>query len=195
MNILVVYCHPRKQSFNHAIKEAAVQRLQAQGHEVQVADLYAEGFQPAMNIDDFAQFESEPMPTEILREQQRVEWSDGVVFIFPLWWWSLPAMLKGWIDRVMSYGWAYDDPMDPHSGPLNERRILVLMTAGASRAQLEKRDYDKAFHTQVEVGIWDYCGFRDYHLHIFDRINGEETLEQRQGYLKQAGELCAQTFT
>ena len=194
MKILVVYCHPKRDSFNFALKETVVRKLESSGHEVRVADLYAEGFQPAMTVEDFAQFDREPMPDEILSEQQRVEWSDGIIFIFPLWWWSLPAMLKGWIDRVMCYGWAWEDPMDPHSGPLTERKILVLMTAGASRAQLAKRNYDKAFHTQVEVGIWDYCGFRDYRLRVFDRINGDETPEQMKRYLREAEQLCAENF-
>ena len=61
------------------------------GHQVKVADLYAEGFQPAMIEADFAQFAGEPLPIAIQAEQARVEWSDAMIFIFPLWWWSMPA--------------------------------------------------------------------------------------------------------
>ena len=195
MKILIVYCHPRQNSFNHAILENTLEELQSVGHEVKVADLYTENFQPALIAEDYVQFERKPMPEDVQREQQRVEWADGIVFIFPLWWWSLPAMLKGWIDRVMCYGWAWEDPMDPKSGSLEERKILVLMTAGASQEQLAKREYDKAFHTQIEVGIWDYCGFRDYHMQVFDRIHDDTDPDRLKNYLVQAREICIQTFS
>ena len=104
-------------------------------------------------------------------------------------------MLKGWIDRVMCYGWAWEDPMDPSSGALDERRILVMMTAGASKGQLAKREYDKAFHTQVEVGIWDYCGFRDYQMRVFDRIGDAPDREMLQSYLQEAETLGREYFS
>jgi putative NADPH-quinone reductase len=83
------------------------------------------------------------------------------------------------------------DPMDPSSGSLAEREILVLMTAGASQAQLAKRDYDRAFHTQVEVGIWDCCGFRDYRLHVFDPVHDEAKPDRLKRYLREAGQGAA----
>jgi NAD(P)H dehydrogenase (quinone) len=191
VKILVVYTHPVADSFNRAILQATLRGLESAGHDVKVADLYAENFQPAMIAEDFVQFEMKPMPAEILAEQERVEWSDAIVFIFPLWWWSVPGMLKGWIDRVMSYGWAWYDPTDPLSGTLNERKILVLVTAGASHAQLAKRKYDESFHTQLNVGTWDYCGFRNVTTRIFDRVTDDAPAGLLEGYLLEAEELAA----
>ncbi|MGI9353316.1 MAG: NAD(P)H-dependent oxidoreductase [Rhizobiaceae bacterium] len=193
MKVLIVYCHPVKGSFNRAILGAVEKGLAQAGHETQVADLYAENFQPAMTEEDFGQFDNQPMPAEILKEQARVEWSDAIIFIFPFWWWSLPAMLKGWIDRVMSFGWAWVDPSDPDSGYLKDRKVLILTTAGASAKALAKRGYDAAFHTQLNVGVCEYCGFKDVTTHMFHEVHQNTPQEQHEQYLGEAQEL-ARTF-
>ncbi len=194
MKVLIVYTHPVKKSFNRAILEAVKESLIEAGHEVKIADLYDEGFQPAMTEEDFNQFNDKPMPADVQREQARVEWSDAMVFIFPFWWWSLPAMLKGWIDRVMSYGWAWIDPAKPDAGYLKDRKLLVLTTAGASARALAKRGYDTAFHTQLNVGICEYCGFKDVTNHMFCEIDGS-TEDIRKRYLEKAGELARKFIT
>jgi NAD(P)H dehydrogenase (quinone) len=191
MKVLIVYTHPVPDSFNRGILNATLKGLETGRHEVKVADLYAENFQPAMTEGDFVQFEFKPMPAEIQAEQARVEWSDAIIFIFPLWWWTMPAMLKGWIDRVMSYGWAWLDPADPKSGSLGERRILVMVTAGASRQQLAGRRYDESLHTQLNVGTWDYCGFRDVTTRIFDQVTRDAPGARLEAYLAEAEQLAA----
>jgi NAD(P)H dehydrogenase (quinone) len=194
MKVLIVFTHPVKTSFNRALLKVTVKGLEAAGHEIKVADLYAENFQPAMTVGDFVQFEDKPMPDEILAEQARVEWCEAMVFIFPLWWWSLPGMLKGWIDRVMSYGWAWVDPADPLSGTLKERKILVMVTAGSSHAQLAKRKYDEALHTQLNVGTWNYCGFRDVTTRVFDQVTDEVPRAKLEQYLAEAEQIARQLF-
>jgi NAD(P)H dehydrogenase (quinone) len=194
MNVLIVFTHPKRECFNRKLLNAVISGLEAAGHEYQVADLYAENFQPAMIEEDFAQFDRKPMPPEILAEQKRVEWSDAVIFIFPLWWWSVPAMLKGWIDRVVSYGWAWENPLDPSSGYLDERKILVLISAGASLAHLAKRDYDKALDIQLNTGTWDYCGFRDVTTHIFESVHEESPNSLFEQYFSEAEEMARNLF-
>lgn len=189
-NVLVVYTHPVKTSFNRAILAEVEKGLAEAGHSIKVADLYAEGFQCAMTEEDFGQFEDKPLPADILKEQARVEWSDAVVLIFPMWWWTVPAMLKGWIDRVMSYGWAWFDPEDPNSGFLKDRKVLVLTTAGATEAALEKRGYDTAFHTQLNVGTFDYCGFKDVTTRIFYEVDDPSADALRRAYLDEARALA-----
>ncbi len=148
------------------------------GHETKTADLYAEGFSPAMVDADFAQFDDAKMPQDVLAEQARVEWSDAMILIFPYWWWSLPAMLKGWIDRVFSYGWAWVDAAAPEKSPLPPRPILVLCSAGATQAQIAKRGYDVAFRTQLETGTINYWGTRDVTLKMLYNINDDTPKEQ-----------------
>lgn len=194
MNILIVYTHPLEKCFNRLVLERTERALQYSGHAVKTADLYAENFQPAMLKQDFDQFELKPMPAEIIAEQERVEWSDGLVFIFPVWWWSVPGMLKGWIDRVMSYGWAWLDPSDPSSGTLRERPILVMATAGASAEAFAKRKYDQAIETQLNVGTWDYCGFRDVTTRIFHDLHDASPKSLGDNYLEEVPGLCASVF-
>jgi NAD(P)H dehydrogenase (quinone) len=100
MRVLVVFCHPRRASFTGDVLDRVVAGLGEAGHAVDVADLYREGFQPVFGDEDYAQFEGGAMGADVLREQERVERSDGIVLVFPVWWWSFPAMLKGWFDRV-----------------------------------------------------------------------------------------------
>ena len=100
-------------------------------------------------------------------------------------------MLKGWIDRVMSYGWAWVDPKDPDSGSLSQRKILVLATAGDSVEGFAKRGYDIAFHTQLNVGTWDYCGFKDVTTRIFHEVGPETPEPVLQAYLDEAQSLAA----
>ena len=100
MHLLAVFCHPRRDSFTGALLDSFASGVREAGHQVELADLYREGFDPSFRAEDYAQFRSEPMPGEILAEQRRVDRADALAFVFPVWWWSFPAMLKGWIDRV-----------------------------------------------------------------------------------------------
>lgn len=192
-NVLVVYTHPIKDSFNRAVLKEVVKGLKEAGHVVDVADLYSEEFQPAMTKADFAQHKDKPPPADVLREQARVEWSDAIVLIFPLWWWTMPAMLKGWIDRVMTYGWAYVDAEVPGSATRKDRDLLVLTTAGTSQEALAKREYDKAFHTQLNVGVFNYCSLGKARTRIFCDVNEESPKKLLHGYLDEARTL-ARTF-
>ncbi len=189
MNVLVVIAHPVKSSFNHSLLKAVANGLNDAGHEARIADLVAEGFQPVMTEEDFGQFDNMPPPADVRAQQERIEWSDAIIFIFPIWWWSLPGILKGWIDRVMTYGWAWVDPADPDSGHLRHRKILVLATAGASAEAFAKRGYDVSLHTQLNIGTWDYCGFKDVTTRIFHDLHDETPQSLRNEYLEAAYEM------
>lgn len=103
MNHLIVYAHPRKESFNHAIMETAVQGLQEKGHEVVVRDLYAMEFEPVISNSEILGGIGE----DIEQEQEYLKWADVIIFIYPIWWTGLPAIVKGYIERVFTYGFAY----------------------------------------------------------------------------------------
>src|SRR4030042_6427342 len=107
MKVLVFYAHPFPKSFNHAVLERFTQGLQSKGHAVEILDLYDSGFNPLLTAGDLASLQGGEVPADIKAEQTRVSGAEGLAFIFPLWWSSMPAMLKGWIDRVFSLGFAY----------------------------------------------------------------------------------------
>jgi NAD(P)H dehydrogenase (quinone) len=149
MHALIVYAHPERTSFTAAMKDAAEATLTALGHSVDVSDLYAERFDPVAGRHDFqsaadpARFHyqteqlhaaaTQGFADDILREQTRVARADLMLFVFPLWWGGLPAILKGWFDRVMAYGFAYADGKRFDAGYFRGRRALMGACTGGTR--------------------------------------------------------------
>lgn len=192
MRILVVFAHPRRQSFTGRVLDAFLDGLDAAGHEVRLADLYAEGFQPLLVEDDYAQFVGRPMPADVLREQERVEWSEGIALVFPVWWWSFPAILKGWFDRVWSAGWAYALENEPEGSLLEPRKFVVLCPAGSSERQFHKYGYATSFRNILEVGTLSYCGVEEVETHLFFDVHWD--LEATESYPAQAREIGRSAF-
>lgn len=147
---LIVHAHPEPTSFSAALKDTAVQALEDAGCAVTVSDLYAERFDPVAGRHDFVtardsdrfHYQSEQLhawetggySAEIAREQARVDEADLMILTFPLWWGGVPAILKGWFDRVLSYGFAYRDGRRFESGYLRGRSaILGVVTGGTPK--------------------------------------------------------------
>jgi NAD(P)H dehydrogenase (quinone) len=147
--------------------------VRAAGHSVEIADLYAEGFDPLLRHADYAQFEHKPMPEDVRREQARVERSDALMFVFPVWWWSFPAMLKGWFDRVWSEGWAYSFTPERSRGLLTYRPVLMLCVAGSRYVTYEKYGYDQAMRTQIDIGVMSYAGLHDVRSQFFYEVDDD----------------------
>jgi NAD(P)H dehydrogenase (quinone) len=158
MHVLVVFCHPKRASFCGLVLERLTQGLVASGHSFEVADLHAEGFEPVFLESDFVQFEGGTLPASILAEQARVDRSDAIAFVAPIWWLGLPAMLKGWFDRVWSNGWAYEFENDPEGSLLRPRPFAFVFTAGGSRGSYARHGYDAALDTILRVGVLSWCG-------------------------------------
>jgi NAD(P)H dehydrogenase (quinone) len=157
------------------------------GHEVELADLYGEGFDPRLRPEDYAQFEGGTMPDDVLVEQARVERAAALVLAFPVWWWSMPAMLKGWIDRVWSEGWAYSFEPGHSRGLLPDRPAQLLCVAGSRERTYRKYGYDVAMHTQLEVGMLGYCGIRSVEAAYFYEV--DDDAESRPRHLETARRL------
>jgi NAD(P)H dehydrogenase (quinone) len=107
MKHLIIYSHPNSKSFCHAILDNVEEVLAAKKHDIVVRDLYALGFDPVLKAGDLADFQSGKIPADIKAEQNYIAWSDIMTIIHPVWWTGLPAMMKGYIDRVFSYGFQY----------------------------------------------------------------------------------------
>lgn len=135
MRILLVYCHPVPESFAASIRDETIASLEARGHEVRLLDLYAIGFDPVMGAEERRRYNHLPAEHHPLPEQiAHLRWAEGLVFVYPTWWYGLPAMLKGWLDRVWAPGVAFSMP-EPNAkiGPLmtNVRLLGVITTCGA----------------------------------------------------------------
>ena len=182
-NALWVSAHPRSDSLTATLRDAGVARLRADGWSVDVADLYAEGFDPVLVEEGGA---------DVRAEQRRLVAADLVVLQFPLWWYGPPAMLKGWIDRVFERGFAYDVP-DPATGRnrkygdggLAGRRALAVVTAGDRAGSISPRgisgDVEDLFWPLLHGTFW-YTGMEALAPHLITDVHGIDTEEvQRLG--------------
>jgi NAD(P)H dehydrogenase (quinone) len=177
MNVLIVYAHPEPTSFTAAIKDAAVSALSAAGHRVEISDLYGEEFNPVAGRHDFIHaadrtrfhYQSEQLHAsttggfvpDLVREQRRLMRADLLVFVFPLWWGGLPAILKGWFDRVCAYGVAYADGKRFEKGYFVGRRaVLGLTTGGTIERFSQGGSYGEMQHVLYSVRrcILEYLG-------------------------------------
>jgi NAD(P)H dehydrogenase (quinone) len=192
VRILVVFAHPKRDSFTGRILDSFVAGLEQAGHVAEVADLYSEGFQPLLVPEDYAQWEDRPMPADVLREQARVERSDGIALVFPVWWWSMPAILKGWFDRVFCAGWAYSEDYDPEGSLLPGRKFVLLCPAGSSEGHYSKYGYDEMFLRLFEVGTLSYCGVTECEVHVLFEVYWDKELTE--SYIPRAHEIGRSAF-
>lgn len=183
MKILVVFDHPRRRSFCGAVLDRLVEGLAGAGHATEIADLRAEGFDPRLPPDDEPDWNDagKVYSDAALAEQARVMRNDALAFVFPVWWWSLPATTKGWIDRVWNNGWAYGARKLPH------RKALLVGTAAGTADGYAARGYEQAMRVQLLTGIMEYCGIAEAELHLlFDVLADEPT---RHAHLSRARKL------
>jgi NAD(P)H dehydrogenase (quinone) len=136
MNVLVVYCHPVPESYVAALKDAVLAGLAEAGHAVRLVDLYGEDFRPHMSADERRGYhEAGANETPVAEHVANLRWADALVFVYPTWWYGLPAMLKGWMDRAFVPHVAFTMPTETQGirGNLrNIRRVDVVTTCGAT---------------------------------------------------------------
>ena len=110
MRALVIYCHPRQGSFTEAVRDVVLEKLTAIGAEVRLRDLYAEGFDPVLSAREHEIYEDEALNrAPVVSHCADLAWCDTLIFVYPTWWYGLPAMIKGWLDRVLVPGLAFSD--------------------------------------------------------------------------------------
>jgi len=148
MNALIVYAHPEPHSFNAALRDAALNVLEEQGHTVEISDLYAMDFNPVVDRSDFLTrydeghfnvsleqrhaYANGGLAPDIASELEKLQRADLLILHFPLWWFGMPAILKGWIDRVFVSGAVYGRSAMFEFGKFCGKRALVCVTTGAS---------------------------------------------------------------
>jgi NAD(P)H dehydrogenase (quinone) len=144
MRVVVVVAHPDPESFSHAIASTATASLTRAGHDVTVLDLYAEDFRTAMSHDERQAYHSDRPLVDPMAERHAgiVKRAEALVFVYPTWWSTLPAILKGWLERVMvpGVGFVFDEQQHVRRGLTDVRRIVGISTYGATRL------YVKALH-------------------------------------------------
>jgi len=158
-----------------AAAEAFASAAASNGHEIEWAKLVEEGFDPVLREADEPDWtNSDKVYSEaVIREMRRIERNEATVMVFPVWWWSMPAILKGWVDRVWNNGWAYGDRSYPH------KRVWMIAIGGSTDAAYHKRGYDSAMRVQLDTGVLDYCRIPERRLDIlYGSIEGEPYPQQ-----------------
>ncbi|MGV8892706.1 MAG: NAD(P)H-dependent oxidoreductase [Burkholderiaceae bacterium] len=186
MKILLVYAHPEPKSLNGSLKNFTIQHLEDAGHIVQISDLYAMQWKASLDADDSTgrqadvrfdpsldskrAFENGRQSEDIRLEQDKLLWADAVILQFPLWWYSMPAILKGWVDRVYAYGFAYG--VGEHSdarwgdrfgeGMMAGKRAMLIVTAGGWESHYGPRGINGPIDDilfPINHGVLYYPGF------------------------------------
>ena len=185
MKVLIVFTHPNTSSFNHALLDNVSAGLVQSGHEVKVKNLYAEKFNPVLDSDDLSVLHSGNIPERIAAEQKDLLWAEGLIFIYPLWWFTPPAMLKGWFDVVLSNGVAFEYSDAGAKGLLKHKKALVLITAGATKDYFDENNSIEISYRPLTDGTLGFCGVKEVSQHIYyDIVNSSD--EERTEILQQA---------
>jgi len=161
LKTLVLYAHPNPKSFNAAILEAIKEELDKKEAAVRVKDLYAMNWNPVLSAADFQRMLAGQMSEDIAKEQADVTWADLLIVVSPIWWYTLPAILKGYIDRVMCQGFAYRYTETGPEGLLKGKRAAIITTSGADENTAKQSGMTESIKVSIVNGIFGFCGFED----------------------------------
>lgn len=187
MRVVVVVAHPDPASFSHAITTTATTSLLSAGHEVTVLDLYAEGFRAAMSPAERLAYHSERpiLDPMVERHADIVKGAEALIFIYPTWWSTMPAILKGWLERVMvpGVGFVFDEHHHVRRGLTHVRRVIGISTYGA-RWIYVKAVHDNGRRVLLRALRMNTAVFtRRSWLGLYEM--NTRTAEQRVAFLKQ----------
>ena len=192
MHIYILFAHPSQNSFNKEVLETFVKGLEDAGHTHEIGDLYQMDFESDM---DLAQYEREvgldpqaPVPEDVRAEQEKVNRADALAFIYPVWWSDCPARLKGWFDKVWSYGYAYFyDDNEERFTQINIQKALVICSAGHPEEHLEETGIAESMRRIMLNDRLLGIGVREAHMEILggmmpqDDTYRQENLEKVYG--------------
>jgi NAD(P)H dehydrogenase (quinone) len=191
MKWYVLLAHPNPGSFNHAVCNAFLNGLKKAGAVYTLNDLYASNFKPLMAGDDFNQFgDNGELPGDVLAEQEKVDSVDALAFIYPVWWNEAPAILKGWFDRVLSKGWAYDiGAAGEFKALLKLKKVVILNTADNPIELLEDIGLNQAARLTKAEGTFLFCGAAEIDHRILGDVSSDD--EGRRRFLREVEALGA----
>jgi NAD(P)H dehydrogenase (quinone) len=169
---LVIVAHPRTNSLTMNLARAYISELAALGHQHTLHDLYSMGFDPVLTSTEIAQAHGHAGPPEVLQAQQDLEAADVITVVYPLWWLSMPAILKGYVDRVFARGFAYNSQRGEVHGLLTGRKCVLATLSGAPLPVLAGNGRWDAVKMLQDTHVFRAVGFELIeHLH-FDHVEG-----------------------
>jgi NAD(P)H dehydrogenase (quinone) len=195
MKISVILAHPSKKSFNHAIAATAVNGLNQNSHEVHFHDLYEEEFHPILPVEEI--LKDVPLPLEIKSHCKEISEAEGIVIVHPNWWGQPPAILKGWIDRVIRPGIAYEflegDKGEGVPKGLLKAKSAVVFNTSNTETERERNVFGDPLESLWKNCIFDLCGVLRFYRKMFNVVV-TSTEEQRRAWLKEVRQTIDEYF-
>jgi putative NADPH-quinone reductase len=183
MNYLIIYAHPYDKSFNHAILETLIKTLKNKNHQYEIIDLYDDKFNPAYDAIELSLFFSGKTADPLVSKyQEMIKKADHIVFIFPVWWNDLPAIVKGFIDKVMKKDFAYIFTANGLEGTLTYiKKVYIFTTASSTQWFIESYAGDAIKKTFMNATL-KQIGINDSSWHHIS-FTEADTLEKRETFL------------
>lgn len=195
MKVSVILAHPDKNSFNHAIASAVTETLKLKNHDIYFHDLYAEIFDAVLPAAEFERDAS--LPDQIKKHCSEIAAADGIVIIHPNWWGQPPAILKGWVDRVIRPGVAYEflegDKGEGIPKGLLKARIVAVFNTSNTAAEREKNVFKDPLETLWKNCVFGLCGVMNFYRRMFNIII-TSTEEERRAWLNEVRQTIAELF-
>ncbi|WP_416151316.1 NAD(P)H-dependent oxidoreductase [Salipaludibacillus sp. HK11] len=190
MNSYIIFMHPSKDSFNGSILNELVKSLKELNHTVRVKNLYAEAFDSQLSWQEYKESQDGLYRDDNLAEQEMISWADRLFFVFPVWWGGFPAIGKGYIDRVFSFGFAYELEGESPIPLLNNKKASLIFTTGAPEEEFVESQMYEHMVTLIDKSTLQFCGLKlDGVVHFGDVIQKSD--EERQEMLKSIEGFCS----
>lgn len=166
MKHLIIYSNPDPASFSNDIKEFVSNYSLEKGHQVEVRDLYKIGFNPVISLEELQALDREETFADVKEEQEYLEWADMITFIYPIWW-QIPAMMKGYFDRVFAYDYAYKYTSAGPKGLLPAKKVFRFNPMGTPNEIYEKNGLRQAYEKAIDSGIIESTGLKVVKSRLF----------------------------
>lgn len=180
MKYLIICAHPNPASFNHAILQTVMKELKGKNKDVTVRDLYKLNFNPVLSTGDMVALQSGSVPEDIKKEQKYISSADTIIVIFPIWWSAMPAMLKGYIDRVFAYGFAFDITEDGAVGLFKGKKVFLISTTGATKENYEQAGAFEMMTNSIDRAIFQFTGMKVIEHKYFSAVPSVSDKERKQ---------------
>ncbi len=195
MNISVILAHPDKASFNHAIAQTVIDELNKNRHKVFFHDLYDEKFDPILHSSEI--LKNAALTPEIQKHCDEIFEADGIIIVHPNWWGQPPAILKGWIDRVMRPGIAYEflegDSGEGIPNGLLKAKIAVVFNTSNTNPERENKVFGDPLENIWKNCVFGLCGVNNFYRHVY-RVMVTSTESQREDWLLDVRKIVNRYF-
>ncbi len=183
MTHLIVVTHFNPASFTHAIVDVVKAKAERNNETVEIIDLYAENFNPVLGLEDLGwMYQGGETPEHIKAYQNQIKNAEKLTVVYPIWWAQMPAMLKGFIDRVFTMGFAFIYNEHGATPLLTGKQAHIITCSGSPNEYYEASGMHTAIKKTIDSGVFEFCGYETSHSFFGNVMNGTD--EERKRYLE-----------